>query len=306
MCCNFLPAFIISADSASLLKWWRNGTSWRLSKVLTSFKKTLVASRAVCHIFSTETFVSFTVCETYYTVKVHSSQERETESGKRGGGGYLLASVSLFLIHIFNPINAPIIPFFPNLLSRLFISPSLSLHLLSIFSFWFPQSVQNSPLLPHSSTSFIFPMFALRTSAPIPILQLQSVSMSLGVNRSSIKANLNFIHSDTREFIIKRGEEIASVSFTTYSCLFPLTFFFLCVLSIALVHTHYTIATVSCYWRALCQKAGLLDFMLAWTLNLGQDFATSMSCFYDSNMAQKIRFSWTHKQTFPSIRDIFK
>lgn len=230
------------------------------------------------------------MCETYYTVKVHSSQERETESGKRGGGGYLLASVSLFLIHIFNPINAPIIPFFPNLLCRLFISPSLSLHLLSIFSFWFPQSVQNSPLLPHSSTSFIFPMFALRTSAPIPILQLQSVSMSLGVNRSSIKANLNFIHSDTREFIIKRGEEIASVSFTTYSCLFPLTFFFLCVLSIALVHTHYTIATVSCYWRALCQKAGLQDFMLACTLNLGQDFATSMSCFYDSNMAQKIRF----------------
>ena len=200
-------------------------------------------------------------------VKVHSSQERETESGRRGGGGYLLASVSLYLIHIFNPIN-PF--FFPNLLSCLFISPSLSLHLLNLFvsdSHSRYKTVLSSLIYPHSSYSLCLPFLPL----PPPSLQLQSVSMSLGVNRSSIKANLNFIHSDTREFIIKRGGKIVSVSFTTYSCLFLLTFFFLCVLCITLVHTHYTVATVSCYWRALCQKAGLQDLMLTWTLNLGQE-----------------------------------
>lgn len=209
---------------------------------------------------------------------------REERRG-RLPSGISLSSSSTYLIpstlpsSLFSLISFPVCLSLPH---YLFIS-SLSFLFDSHSRY---KTVLSSLIHPHPSYS----LFALRTSAPIPILQLQSVSMSLGVNRSSIKANLNFIHSDTREFIIKRGEEIASVSFTTYSCLFPLTFFFLCVLSIALVHTHYTIATVSCYWRALCQKAGLQDFMLACTLNLGQDFATSMSCFYDSNMAQKIRF----------------
>lgn len=133
--------------------------------------------------------------------------------------------------------------FFPNLLSCLSISPSpslslyLSLYLLFFFNFFYKRNI----LFLHLSTSLSFPLLPL----PLPpILQLQS--MSLVGNRSSIKANLNFILSVTGELIVKsRGRDCLFLLQSLpdwVSCLFPFSLLYL-----------------SCYRRALCQKAGQRD-----------------------------------------------
>lgn len=137
--------------------------------------------------------------------------------GREGGRGEVtswhlsLSTSSTYLIPSTLPSSLP-----PNLLSCLFISPSLSLHLLLYFFFLFTKHSPPSFIcIPHiSSLSLPFP--------PPPILQLQSVSLSLGVNRSSIKANLNFILSATGEFIIKRGgtDCLFLFSLSFFHCLF--------------------------------------------------------------------------------------
>lgn len=125
--------------------------------------------------------------------------------------------------------------FFPNLLSCLSISPSPSLspHLPLYLLFFFKKTFfyKRNILFLHLSTSLSFPLLPLPFP---PILQLQSVSMSLVVNRSSIKANLNFILSVTGELIVTSRQRLP-LSFTIYSWLGLLPVSFLSALPIMLL-----------------------------------------------------------------------
>lgn len=166
-----------------------------------------------------------------------SSREKESGEGEVTSWHLSLSTSSTYLIPSTLPSSL-----FPNLLSGLFISPSPHYLLISpaIFFFFLISVVVTKHYSPSSFICILLiPCFPFLPLSFCPsstlILQLQSVSMSLGVNRSSIKANLNFIHSVTGEFIKKRGgrdclflSKSLSLSFTVYSRLGLLPFSFLC------------------------------------------------------------------------------
>lgn len=125
-------------------------------------------------------------------VKVDSSQERD------GCQSYLLASIS------------------HSSSSTYFIPSSLFLNLLCLFLpplhhfYIFVSDFVTKHCPPPSVHIPLCPFYLY----PLPPLILHFVSMSLQVNRSSVKANLNFIQSITWELGIKRKRGRLPLSLT--------------------------------------------------------------------------------------------